>query len=144
MKVVVQRVKHAQVEVDGRIVGKIDQGLLVLVGFTSGDQDDVLAKMAQKIAHLRIFDDENGVMNRSVIDVGGKILSVSQFTLYGNCDKGNRPSYIAALHGEEALPLYEQFNRYLAQYTNVETGTFGADMQVSFVNDGPVTILLER
>lgn len=145
MKVVVQRVSEASVTVTSRIVGKIDKGLLLLVSFTDGDNDEVIDWMVRKISNLRIFDDESGVMKLSILDVGGKILSISQFTLYANCKKGNRPSYINALGGEEAVLLYDKFNDGLRKCgLETEEGIFGEDMKVSLINDGPVTIILEK
>jgi len=144
MRIVVQRVKNANVEVEGSIVGKIDQGLLLLVGFTHGDNVEKIEYMVKKVINLRIFDDNNGVMNLSVKDIDGSILSVSQFTLYGDAVKGNRPSYINALKGEESIKLYEEFNRRLNEVIHTEAGIFGADMKVNLLNDGPVTILLEK
>ncbi|MDO4369627.1 MAG: D-aminoacyl-tRNA deacylase [bacterium] len=145
MKVVVQRVKEASVEVNEKIVGKIDNGVLLLVGFTYDDDIEKLEWMARKIVNLRIFDDENGVMNLSLKDVGGSILSVSQFTLYADPKKGNRPSYINALKGEEAVVLYDKFNEILRDDDiKVETGMFGEEMEVSLVNDGPITIIVEK
>lgn len=145
MKVVVQRVSHAKVEVSKKVVGQIDQGLLLLVGFTYGDNTETLKWMSKKIANLRIFDDENGIMNLSLKDINGKILSVSQFTLYGDSKKGNRPSYIKALGGNEAKVLYNEFNKLLKEENiPVEEGIFKEDMQVSLTNDGPITIILEK
>lgn len=145
MKVVLQRSKEAKVEVDGKIVGKIPFGLVVLVGFTHTDTEQVIDEMVDKLIHLRVFDDEFGVMNRSIIDVKGSILSVSQFTLYADTKKGRRPSYKDALDGEESSVLYEKFNKKLeVQNVPVATGIFGAHMNVSLENDGPVTIILER
>ena len=144
MKVVVQRVKEANCKVDGKITGKINNGFMLLVGFTDGDNESVIDKLVQKIVNLRVFDDENGVMNRSILDTSGSILSISQFTLYGDTTKGNRPSYVHALNGSEAIKLYELFNEKLRFYVPVETGIFGADMDISLINSGPVTILLER
>jgi len=143
MKVVVQRSKNSSVSVNQEIVGKIDSGMVLLVGFTYGDNEEILDKMIKKIVHLRIFDDENGVMNKSILEVKGSILSISQFTLYANTKKGNRPSYIEALNGEEAVKLYQLFNEKLRQFVPVETGVFGAEMDVSIRNDGPVTILFD-
>lgn len=144
MKVVVQRSKQASVTVDGAIVGQIRQGLVLLVGITHSDQESDAAWMAEKVAHLRIFEDEAGKMNRSVLDAGGQILSVSQFTLYGDCRKGRRPSFATAARPEQALPLYERFNALLQSAgLEVQTGVFGAVMDVALVNDGPVTLLLE-
>ena len=145
MKVVVQRAIDASVKVNGKEVGSINKGLLLLVGFTQTDTDKEINWMVNKVLNLRIFDDENGVMNKSVKDVEGEILSVSQFTLYADSRKGNRPSYLNALRGEEAIILYDKFNEKLKeQNIKVETGKFGADMKVSFTNDGPVTIILEK
>ena len=143
MKVVVQRSKYSKVEVDGKLVNAINSGLVLLVGFTQTDTEKEIVTMARKIANLRIFDDENGVMNKSILDVGGEILSISQFTLYGDAIKGNRPSYIKALNGKEAIKLYELFNKELSKYVETKPGIFGADMQVSIHNDGPITIILE-
>lgn len=143
MRVIVQRSRESMVSVNGKIVGKIDKGLVLFVGFTEGDNSEKIEKMAKKVANLRIFDDENGVMNKSILDVGGDILSISQFTLYADTKKGNRPSYIEALKGEIATILYDEFNAELRKYLKVETGIFGADMQVSILNDGPITITLE-
>ena len=144
MKVVVQRAKDACVKVENKVVGKIDHGLMILVGFTEGDSKENIDFLAKKCLNLRIFPDENGVMNKSVLDVGGSILSVSQFTLYANTNKGNRPSYVEALKGEEAIKLYDLFNEVLREQIHVETGIFGADMEVSFTNMGPTTILIEK
>lgn len=145
MKVILQRVKKASVSVDKKTVGQIDKGLLILVGFTKEDKEQEIDWMINKITNLRIFDDENGIMNLSVKDVKGSILSVSQFTLYADSKKGNRPSYINALGGEEAIKLYEIFNKKLRNTgISTEEGIFGADMEVSLVNDGPVTIILEK
>ncbi len=144
MRVVVQRSREAKVEVDGKVTGSIDKGLMLLVGFTEGDSIEQIEYLAKKVVNLRIFDDENGVMNKSILDVGGSILSISQFTLYADTKKGNRPSYINALGGEKAIKLYELFNKELEKYVKVGTGVFGAEMLVSFTNDGPVTIMLER
>lgn len=144
MKVVIQRALNANVKVNEKIVGKIDKGLLLLVGFTNTDTSKEIDWMVNKILNLRIFDDSDGIMNLSVLDVKGEILSISQFTLYADARKGNRPSYIAALGGDKATVLYDEFNNKLKNYINVETGIFGADMKVSFTNDGPVTIILEK
>ena len=143
MKVVIQRAKNAKVEIDGKVNGKIDNGLVVLVGFTYGDTLEDVDYMVNKIVNLRIFDDENGVMNKSVLDVNGSILSISQFTLYADTRKGRRPSYVNALKGEEATKLYDLFNEKLSKEIHTETGIFGSDMQVTFTNDGPVTIIME-
>ena len=144
MKVVVQRCKEASVSINNDVVGKINKGLMLLVGFTYGDSLEEITYMADKIINLRIFDDENGVMNKSLLDVDGKILSVSQFTLYADTRKGRRPSYVNALGGEEAIKLYKLFNEELRKNVEVSEGIFGADMQVSLTNDGPVTIILEK
>ena len=143
MKVIVQKCEKAKVIVDDKVVGKCNFGLMLLVGFTYEEKDNVIEKMARKIVNLRIFEDENNVMNKSLLDVGGNILSVSQFTLYADANKGNRPSYIKALNGEDAKILYDKFNEELRKYTKVETGFFGADMKVDFTNLGPTTIILE-
>ena len=144
MKVVVQKAKNAKCVVDNKITGKIDYGLMVLVGFTEGDNLEKIQYMCKKIVNLRIFEDESGIMNKSVLDEKGKILSISQFTLYADTKKGNRPSYINALGGNEAIKLYDLFNDELRNYIDVETGVFGADMEISFTNIGPTTIILER
>lgn len=143
MKAVVQRANNAKVMVDGKTVGKIDSGLMILVGFTATDGIEQITKMAHKVLNLRIFPDENGIMNKSVLEVGGSILSVSQFTLYADTKKGNRPSYIKALNGAEAKKLYDKWNEELKKEISVETGIFGADMDVTFTNVGPTTILME-
>ncbi|MBE6160580.1 MAG: D-tyrosyl-tRNA(Tyr) deacylase [Lactobacillales bacterium] len=144
MKVLVQRSLNSSVSVDNKIVGKIDNGLVLLVGFTYADTIEDIKYLVKKVINLRIFDDENGIMNKSIIDVGGSILSISQFTLYADTKKGNRPSYINALNGEEATKLYDLFNEELRNNDiKVETGIFGSDMKVSIINDGPVTIILE-
>ena len=143
MKVVIQRAKNSKVEIDGKINGSIDNGLVVLVGFTYGDTLEDIDYMVNKVVNLRIFDDENGVMNKSILDVGGSILSISQFTLYADTKKGRRPSYVDALKGEEATKLYDLFNEKLSKEIHVETGIFGADMKVTLTNDGPVTIIME-
>ena len=145
MKVLVQRVLSLSVEVDNKIVGQINKGLMLLVGFTDSDTDKEIDYMVDKIINLRIFDDENGVMNKSLIDVNGSILSISQFTLYADTRKGRRPSYIKALSGDKAILLYDKFNNKLKEENiKVETGIFGADMKVSLINDGPITIMLEK
>lgn len=144
MRVLVQRSGKASVTVDNEVVGKIDEGLVLLVGFTEGDNLEKISYLAKKVVNLRIFPDEDGVMNKSILDYGGSILSVSQFTLYANCEKGNRPSYIKALKNDESIVLYEKFNEELRKYIDVSTGKFGADMDVLLTNIGPTTILLER
>ena len=143
MRVVVQRSLKARCLVEGKNVGEIDKGLMVLVGFTEGDNKESIDYMVKKIVNLRIFDDENGVMNKSLLDVGGSILSISQFTLYGDAKKGNRPSYIEAMKGDEAVHLYELFNEKLREYDIVfKEGIFVEDMIVSLKNHGPFTIVL--
>ncbi len=144
MRVVVQRCLRAEVRIDGATVGAIGRGLMILVGFTDGDSRTDVEQVAKKIAQLRVFEDAEGKMNLSIKDVNGAILSISQFTLYADCRKGNRPSFIQAARPEVAEPLYNYFNEVLRAQHNlqVETGRFGADMKVDFINDGPVTILL--
>lgn len=146
MRAVVQRVSRASVSSGGETVGAIGQGLLVLVGFGHGDDSGAVAWMAEKLAKLRIFEDEAGKMNRSVADVGGGILVVPQFTLYGDALKGNRPGFDAAARPERSEPLFRELVSYLSERTSlfVASGVFGAQMEVELVNDGPVTILLER
>lgn len=143
MKVVVQRAKESSVSVNKKVVGKINQGLVLLVGFTENDSEKDIDYMIKKIINLRIFEDENNVMNKSLLDTKGQILSISQFTLYANTKKGNRPSYAKALNSKEAIKLYDLFNKKLKEYVIVETGIFGEDMLVNIKNDGPVTIILE-
>ncbi|ABO67853.1 MULTISPECIES: D-aminoacyl-tRNA deacylase [Geobacillus] len=144
MKAVIQRAKQASVTVNGEVVGAIDAGLVVLLGVTHEDTEADAAYLAEKIAHLRIFEDENGKMNRSLLEVGGAVLSVSQFTLYGDCRKGRRPNFMAAAKPDRALPLYEAFNTFLrGKGIHVETGVFGAMMDVSLTNDGPVTLIID-
>ena len=145
MRVLVQRSLDSSVLVDNKIVGRIDNGLVLFVGFTHGDFKKEIDYMVDKVINLRIFDDENGVMNKSLMDVKGSILSISQFTLYGNAKKGRRPSYVDALGGEDASKLYDEFNNELLKHNiKVETGIFGADMVVNITNDGPVTLLLTK
>lgn len=144
MRCIVQRVKKASCKVDGKITGEIDYGYMVLVGFTYGDTIDNIKAMVNKIVNLRIMDDENNVMNKSILDINGSILSISQFTLYADTKKGNRPSYIDAMKGEESIKLYDLFNEELRKYVHVETGIFGADMDISLINHGPTTIMLEK
>lgn len=144
MKVVVQRVLESSVRVEEKIVGKIDNGYMLLVSFTYGDNIEKIDYMIKKILNLRIFDDDNGIMNKSILDVQGSVLSISQFTLYADTSKGNRPSYIKALKSEDAKTLYDNFNKRLSKFIKVETGVFGGDMKVSLVNDGPVTIIIEK
>ena len=144
MRILVQRSLKSSVSVDGKTIGKIDRGLVLLVGFTYGDSEKEIDYLINKVLYLRIFDDENGVMNKSILDVGGSILSVSQFTLYADTKKGNRPSYVKALDSINAVKLYKIFNERLSKYVKVETGEFGAEMKVNITNDGPITILLEK
>lgn len=145
MRVVLQRVSRAKVTVEGRTTGEIGRGLLLLAGFTAGDGEEALAWMAEKVAALRVFADEEGKMNRSVEEIGGSVLVVSQFTLYGDARKGRRPSFVAAAPPEVAVPLYERFVALLrATGLPVATGEFGAMMEVELVNDGPVTLILDR
>lgn len=144
MKLIIQRVKNADVTVDEETIGKIEQGLCILVGIKAGDTLEVVKKMAQKVAKLRIFSDEVGKMNLSIKDVAGSILSISQFTLYANTNQGNRPGFGGAAKPDVANDYYEAFNSQLrSEGLDVQTGKFGADMQVSLVNDGPVTIDME-
>lgn len=143
MRVLVQRAKNSKVTINGKVNGEIDFGLVLLVGFTYGDSLKDIDYMVKKVLNLRIFDDELGVMNKSVLDVGGSILSISQFTLYADTTGGNRPSYIKSLKAEEASKLYDLFNSKLKESIRVETGIFQSDMLVNIQNDGPVTILLE-
>lgn len=144
MKVLVQRSGKSSVSVSSKVVGKIDSGLVLFVGFTEGDDISSINYLVKKVLNLRIFPDENGVMNKSILDYGGSILSISQFTLYADTKKGNRPSYINALSGEYSSKLYDEFNKVLSESIHVETGIFGADMEVDITNIGPTTIMLER
>ncbi len=144
MRVVVQRSKKSSVTINGKVNGKIDKGLVLLVSFTDGDSLNEIDWMINKILNLRIFDDNNGVMNKNICESGGSILSISQFTLYGDCSKGNRPSYVKALKGELSEPLYDTFNKKLSEKIHVECGRFGSDMLLDIQNDGPVTIILEK
>ena len=144
MRVVLQRVAHASVTVDGEVIGKIQRGFLLLVGVTHDDAMEDMEYLVRKIVQMRIFEDEEGKLNRSIQDIGGEILSVSQFTLYADTKKGNRPSFSKAAPGDVALEMFEQFNGLLRDTgIPVETGQFGADMKVELLNDGPVTILLD-
>ncbi|MEM7415372.1 MAG: D-aminoacyl-tRNA deacylase [Gemmatimonadota bacterium] len=145
MRVLLQRVARASVTIEEEVVGEVGRGLLLLVGFTDGDDRACVEWMADKVRGLRVFTDDDGKMNRSVEDVSGGLLIVSQFTLYGNARKGRRPSFVGAAHPDIAIPLYESFVDALRESDlAVETGRFGASMQVELVNDGPVTLLLER
>ena len=144
MRIVVQRSKKASVTVDEKVIGEIEKGLVLLVGVTHDDTIDDANYLADKIVNLRIFEDENGKMNLSLLDVGGSILSISQFTLYGDCRKGRRPNFMAAAKPEQALNLYQYFNQVLSEKNVVvETGEFGAEMDVALINDGPVTLILD-
>ena len=145
MRVCVQRVSEASVKVDGEIIGQIDRGLMILLGIEAEDDQNDIDWLVQKLTNLRIFNDEEGKMNHSVLDVQGDFLVISQFTLHASTKKGNRPSYIKAARPEQAIPLYEKFVETLKLKSNrkVETGEFGADMKVSLVNDGPVTIWMD-
>ena len=144
MRVVLQRVSHASVTVEEKVIGKIQRGFLLLVGVTHDDTTEDMEYLVRKIVQMRIFEDEEGKLNRSIQDIGGEILSVSQFTLYADTKKGNRPSFSKAAPGDVALEMFEQFNGLLRDTgIPVETGQFGADMKVELLNDGPVTILLD-
>lgn len=145
MRAVIQRVTNASVKVDGKVTGAIDNGLLILVGVEDADTQEDIDWLTKKIVGLRIFNDENGVMNLSVMDVGGGLLAVSQFTLMASTKKGNRPSYIRASKGDYAEPMYEKFCQALEKESGkkVEKGIFGADMKVSLLNDGPTTIIMD-
>jgi D-tyrosyl-tRNA(Tyr) deacylase len=144
MKIVLQRVSSASVKVADEIVGSIDHGMLLLLGFSSNDTEESILPTLEKVVKLRIFSDEEGKMNKSVLDVNGSALLVSQFTLYADTKKGNRPSFIEAARPEQAIPLYEFFIAEMRKHiTKVETGIFGADMKVDLVNDGPVTIVFD-
>ena len=140
-----QRVQHASVAIDGAVRSEIGKGLLILVGFEDSDTDKEIVRMAKKIINMRIFDDDKGVMNRSVLEIGGEILIVSQFTLYASTKKGNRPSYIRAAKPDIAIPLYESFCKEVEMQLGreVKTGIFGADIKVYLLNDGPVTIIVD-
>lgn len=144
MRVLVQRSKKSSVKVDNKVVGQISKGMVLFVGFTAGDSEENIDYMIQKILKLRIFDDDNNVMNRNILETNGEVLSISQFTLYADTKKGNRPSYIKALNSKEASILYQKFNEKLSKYIKVETGIFQSEMEVSITNDGPITIILER
>ena len=145
MRTVIQRVQHASVAIDGAVRSEIGKGLLILVGFEDSDTDKEIVRMAKKIVNMRIFDDDKGVMNRSVLEIGGEILIVSQFTLYASTKKGNRPSYIRAAKPDIAIPLYESFCKEVEMQLgrDVKTGVFGADMKVYLLNDGFVTIIVD-
>jgi len=144
MKLIVQRVKNANVKVEEKIVGKIEKGYMVLVGINENDTEKEADYLSKKLINLRIFEDENKKMNLSIQDVKGELLLISQFTLYGDCSNGNRPSFTTAARPEKAEPLYDYFCKKCSEKLKVEKGIFGANMQVSLVNDGPVTIVLEK
>ena len=144
MKVIVQRVKYASCTIDNKVVGKIDKGFMVLVGFGYSDNEETVRKVADKMVGLRVFEDENGKMNLELNQVNGEILSISQFTLYADCRHGKRPSFTDAAKPDISSPLYDYFNEYVRSLGyHVETGIFGADMKIELLNDGPVTIILE-
>ncbi|MTH52542.1 D-tyrosyl-tRNA(Tyr) deacylase [Bacillus mangrovi] len=144
MRIVLQRVKESSVTADGELTGKIGPGIMVLVGITHDDSEKDARYLADKLANLRIFEDESGKMNDSILDAGGEVLSVSQFTLYGDCRKGRRPNFMGAAKPDQAEPLYEAFNLSLRELgLKVKTGKFGAMMDVSLINDGPVTLVID-
>ena len=144
MRIVVQRVSEARVRIDGIVVGEIARGLLILLGIREGDEAKTIEWMTEKLVNLRIFPDDEGKMNRSLLDIGGEVLMVSQFTLYGDCRKGRRPSFIGAAHPTIAEPLYESFIEAVRAFgVKVATGQFGADMKVELINDGPVTLVID-
>jgi D-aminoacyl-tRNA deacylase len=145
MRAVIQRVSQASVKVDNKVTGQIEQGFLVLLGIETEDEEDDLKWLAQKIANLRVFNDENDQMNRSLADIGGRVLLISQFTLFAQTKKGNRPGFTRAARPEKAIPLYEKMKQELERLTGTEVaaGIFGADMKVSLLNDGPVTIIMD-
>jgi len=144
MRAVIQRVKKANVKIDNKVTGEIGQGLLVLLAVHQDDEEKIISKMADKIMNLRIFSDQEDKMNLSIKDVGGEILVVSQFTLYGDCKKGNRPSFIESARPEKAIPMYEALVKYIKeQGIKVATGKFGAMMEVELINDGPVTVIID-
>ena len=143
MRVVVSRVKSASITVDGKVVGRCGYGLLILSCFTEGDDSEKIDYLVKKCTNLRIFNDENGVMNKSILDIGGSILSISQFTLYADTSKGNRPSYIKSLGGDRASILYDEFSNRLGEIVHTEKGVFGADMKITAEHDGPVTIIID-
>ena len=143
MKVVIQRSKYSNVVINNEIYNEIDNGLVIFSCFTEGDTIDDINYIVKKVVNLRIFDDENGIMNKSILDNNGSILSISQFTLYANTSKGNRPSYNIALKGEEAIKLYDLFNEELNKQIKTVTGVFGTDMELNITNDGPITIIID-
>ncbi|MBR5149097.1 MAG: D-tyrosyl-tRNA(Tyr) deacylase [Bacteroidaceae bacterium] len=145
MRIIIQRVRNASVTIDEQLYSSIGQGMMILVGIEDADNDEDIAFLVKKVVAMRIFDDENGVMNRSVMDIGGEVLVVSQFTLHASTKKGNRPSYIKAAKPDISVPLYERFCAELSSALGkpVKTGVFGADMQCALINDGPVTIFMD-
>ena len=143
MKAVIQRALASSVEVDNKLINKIEKGMVILVGVNVEDTSEDVDYLVRKTLNLRIFDDENGVMNKSILDVGGEILSISQFTLQASTKDGNRPSYINAMKGEEAVKLYEEYNKKLNEKIKTYPGVFGAEMKVSITNDGPITIIID-
>ena len=143
MKVVIQRALASSVEVDNKLINKIEKGMVILVGVNVEDTSEDVDYLVRKTLNLRIFDDENGVMNKSILDVGGELLSISQFTLQASTKDGNRPSYINAMKGEEAVKLYEEYNKKLNEKVKTYPGVFGAEMKVSITNDGPITIIID-
>lgn len=143
MKVVIQRVKKSSVLVSGKLINEIDAGFNILVGINVNDTADDIDYLVRKIVNLRVFDDDAGIMNKSILDSHGQILSISQFTLQAETKKGNRPSYINAMNGDRVLSLYEEFNKKLNEFVPTFGGIFGADMEVSIINDGPVTIIID-
>lgn len=144
MRVLVQKCLSASVSIDNKVYNNIKKGLVVFVGFADNDNSEKIDYMINKIPKLRIFEDENGVMNKSLLDVQGEILSISQFTLYGDASNGNRPSYVKAMKREKATILYDEFNKKLNNLVPTKTGVFGADMKIALINDGPTTLMLER
>lgn len=143
MKVVVQRSKHSSVSVNNKLINEIDKGLVLLVGIHVDDTVEDVDYLVKKVVNLRIFDDDKGIMNKSILESGGSILSISQFTLQGDTKKGNRPSYVHAMRGEDAIKLYELFNSKLKEYVDTYPGVFGAEMEVNILNDGPITIIID-
>lgn len=145
MKIVLQRVKHAQVNIDNNTVGKINEGLLLFIGIGNNDNESIADRLVKKVCNLRIFEDENQKMNKSIKDIGGELLVVSQFTLYADCKNGNRPSFTNACEPKKANEIYEYFkSKCMEEVKIVESGVFGADMKIELLNDGPVTIILEE
>ena len=144
MRVLVQKSGYANVSIDNKIYNEIDNGLVIFVGFTHSDDEKIIDFMVNKVINLRIFEDENNIMTKSVLDVNGSILSISQFTLYADSKKGNRPSYINAMPGEKSSILYDLFNKKLNEHIKTLPGVFGADMKINLTNIGPTTIMLEK